>query len=115
MTFVPTFLGAHEFPDEWRDRRELRVDHLIRDMLPRVAAEKLAVACDVFCEAHVFTVEQSRRLLLAATALGMSTKVHADEITPCGGAELAAEVGAASADHLVHVSDAGMDAMLEAG
>lgn len=115
LTFVPTFLGAHEFPDAWRERRDAWVDHLIDDMLPRVAAERLAVACDVFCEAHVFTVAQSRRLLLAAKKLGLATKVHADEITPCGGAELAAEVGAASADHLVHVSDAGMDAMAAAG
>ncbi len=115
MTFVPTFLGAHEFPDEWRDRRDAYVDHLIDDMLPAVMREELAKACDVFCESHVFTVDQSRRLLLAAKSHGLDVKVHADEITPCGGAELAAEVGAISADHLVHISDGGMDAMLRAG
>ena len=98
---VPTFLGAHEFPDEWRDDRDGYVEHLIDDMMPAVAADKLARFCDVFCEEGVFTVEQSRRVLLAAREHGMEPRLHADELHPFGAAELAAELGAASADHLV--------------
>ena len=112
---VPTFLGAHEFPDEWRDDREGYVDHLIDDMIPAVAAEKLARFCDVFCEEGVFTVEQSRRILTAAHAHGMEPKLHADELHSFGAAELAAELGAASADHLVCVSDEGMAALAASG
>lgn len=108
---VPTFLGAHEFPDEWRGDREGYVDHLIEDMMPAVAAEKLARFCDVFCEEGVFTVEQSRRVLTAARAHGMEPKLHADELHPFGAAELAAELEAASADHLVCVSDSGIAAL----
>jgi imidazolonepropionase len=112
---VPTFLGAHEFPDEWRDDREGYVDHLINDMMPAVAAERLARFCDVFCEEGVFTVEQSRRVLTAARAHGMEPKLHADELHPFGAAELAAELEAASADHLVCVSDDGIAALAAAG
>jgi imidazolonepropionase len=112
---VPTFLGAHEFPDEWRDDREGYVDHLIDDMMPAVAAEKLARFCDVFCEEGVFTVEQSRRVLTAARAHGMEPKLHADELHPAGGGELAAELKAASADHLVCVSDDGIAALAASG
>ena len=112
---VPTFLGAHEIPDEWRDDRDAYVDIVTGVMLPRVAGERLARFCDVFCEAHVFDVPQSRRILEAAKALGLSPKLHADELAPTGGAELAAEVGAASADHLVCASDEGIDAMAAAG
>jgi imidazolonepropionase len=84
-------------------------------MLPAVAAGRLATSCDVFCEQGVFDVGQSRRILKRARELGLAVKLHADEITPCGGAELAAEIGALSADHLVHVSKAGMERMLQAG
>ena len=112
---VPTFLGAHEFPDEWRDDREGYVDHLIDDMMPAVAAEKLARFCDVFCEEGVFTVEQSRRILTAARAHGMEPKLHADELHAAGGGELAAELKAASADHLVCVSDDGIAALAASG
>ena len=112
---VPTFLGAHEFPDEWRDNREGYVDHLIDDMIPAVAAEKLARFCDVFCEEGVFTVEQSRRVLTAARAHGMEPRLHADELHPGGGGQLAAELKAASADHLVRVSDEGITALAAAG
>jgi imidazolonepropionase len=83
-------------------------------MLPAVAGEKLATACDVFCEEHVFSVEESRRILNRARELGLKVKLHADEIRPTGGAELAAEVGALSADHLVWVSDEGMRRMRDA-
>jgi imidazolonepropionase len=115
VDIVPTFLGAHEFPDEWRDDRDGYVDHLIDDMMPAVAAEKLARFCDVFCEVGVFTVEQSRRVLTAARAHGMEPKLHADELHPAGGAELAAELEAASADHLVCASDDGISALASAG
>ena len=115
LDVVPTFLGAHEFPDEWRDDRDGYVDLLTDDMIPAVAAEKLARFCDVFCEEGVFTVEQSRRVLLAAREHGMEPRLHADELHPAGGAELAAELKAASADHLVCASDDGIAAMAEAG
>lgn len=115
MDVVPTFLGAHEFPDEWRDDRDGYVDLLVNEMIPAVAGEKLARFCDVFCEEGVFTVEQSRRVLEAAREHGMEPKLHADELHSGGGAELAAELGATSADHLVCASDAGISAMAEAG
>ncbi len=112
---VPTFLGAHEVPDEWRHDPDGYVELVIDEMLPRVAEEKLARFCDVFCESHVFDVEQSRRILVAAKNLGLSPKLHADELSSTGGAELAADVGAVSADHLVCASDDGVKAMAEAG
>ncbi len=115
VDIVPTFLGAHEFPDEWRDDRDGYVTHLVDEVIPLVAREGLAEFCDVFCEEDVFTVEQSRRLLLAAASHGLRPKLHADELHASGGGELAAEVGAISADHLVCVSDAGIRAMADAG
>ncbi|NOX38002.1 MAG: imidazolonepropionase [Calditrichaeota bacterium] len=115
ITIVPTFLGAHEIPDEYRRRREAYVDLIIQEMIPRVAEEKLAVFCDVFCEQHVFTVEESERILLAARDHGLIPKLHADELAYTGGAELAARVKAISADHLLRVSDQGIQAMKEAG
>lgn len=115
LEFVPTFLGAHEIPDEWRQDREGYIRLICEEMLPKVAEEKLATACDVFCEAHVFTPAESRRILNRARELGLAVKLHADEIRPTGGAELAAEVGALSADHLVQVSEEGMVRMRDAG
>jgi imidazolonepropionase len=115
LGFVPTFLGAHEVPDEWQKDREGYVRLLVDEMLPAVCAEKLATACDVFCEEGVFDVPQSRRILKRARELGLAVKMHADEITCCGGAELAAELSALSADHLVHVSQDGMQRLLQAG
>lgn len=112
---VPTFLGAHEFPDEWRDDRDGYVDHVVDEMIPAVAREGLARFCDVFCEEGVFTVEQSRRILEAARSSGMEPKLHADELHSSGGAELAAELGARSADHLVCVSEDGISALADAG
>ena len=100
---VPTFLGAHAVPAEFRDRPEPAEAYLrsvLRDQLPAVAAQGRARFCDVFCEAGVFTADQSRRLLVEAQRLGMEPRLHADELEPSGGAELAAELGAASADHL---------------
>ncbi len=115
ITIVPTFLGAHEVPDEYRDRREAYIELLIKEMIPAVAEEKLAVFCDIFTEKNVFSIEESERILLAAKAHGLKLKLHADELHPLGGAELAARVGAVSADHLLMVSDQGIAAMRNAG
>ncbi len=115
LDIFPTFLGAHEFPDEYRENREGYVQLILQEMLPEVVRQKLAVFCDVFCEDHVFTLEQSRRILLKAKELGLEIKMHADEIKAIGGAELAAEVSAVSADHLIAVSDHGISAMIEKG
>ncbi len=110
---VATCLAAHEFPDEWRDDRDGYVGLVCEEILPAVAAEGLAERADVFCEPGVYTVEQSRRVLEAAAALGMRGTVHADELEGSGGAELAAELGADSADHLGRISDAGIDALAD--
>ena len=115
VDIVSTFLGAHAVPEEYKGRTDDYVDFLIREMLPLVRKNDLAVCCDVFCEQGVFSVEQSRRLLLAAREQGFLLKLHADEIVSLGGAELAAELGALSADHLLHASDEGIRAMAEAG
>ncbi|HEU4941130.1 MAG TPA: imidazolonepropionase, partial [Candidatus Eisenbacteria bacterium] len=112
---VPTFLGAHEIPDEYRDHRAAYVELLTREMIPEVAAMGLARFCDVFCDRGVYTVEESRSILLAGKGHGLLPKLHADELADVGAAALAAEVGAVSADHLLHASDAGLDAMARAG
>lgn len=115
IDIVSTFLGAHALPEEYRGRSDEYIDFLIDTMLPEVRENDLAECCDVFCEQGVFSVEQSRRLLTAAKAQGFRLKMHADEIVPLGGAELAAELGALSADHLLHVSDEGICAMARTG
>lgn len=115
INIVSTFMGAHAVPDEYRGRTDAYVDYLVNGILPRVAELKLAEFCDVFCEEGVFSVSQSRRILEAAKALGLKPKLHADEITPLGGAELAAEVGAVSADHLLHASEEGIRRMADTG
>lgn len=115
VDIVPTFLGAHAVPVEYKDKSDLYIDFLIEEMLPHISEHKLAECCDVFCEEGVFSVEQSRRLLSAARGYGLKLKLHADEIVPLGGAELAAELHALSADHLLHASDQGICAMAEAG
>jgi imidazolonepropionase len=112
---VPTFLGAHEVPPEYRNDRAGYVDLLVERMLPEVADRGLAAFCDVFCEQGVFSIEESERILRAAAKRRLGLKIHADEFTPLGGAELAARVGAASADHLLHVTAAGAAAMRAAG
>ncbi len=111
---VPTFLGAHEVPLEHRAARERYLDLLAGEMIPEVARRRLALFCDVFCEQGVFSVEESRRVLRAGLAHGLHPRVHADELAFTGGAELAAELGARSADHLVHVSESGCRALAEA-
>jgi imidazolonepropionase len=112
---VPTFLGAHAVPPEYRSDRDGYLRLVLDDMLPAVARGRLAEFCDVFCETGVFSVEESRRILARARDLGLRLKLHADELTPLGGAELAARLGAVSADHLLCVTDAGIDALAEAG
>ncbi|MFX1415539.1 MAG: imidazolonepropionase [Promethearchaeota archaeon] len=114
-TFISTFMGAHAVPPEYENNTEGYVDLVVDGMLPAVASGKLAEFCDVFCEKGVFEIEQSRRILLAAKNAGLKLKVHADEIVPLGGAGLAAEVGAVSADHLLMASDDDLEAMRRAG
>lgn len=114
LRIVPTFLGAHEIPLEHRgspDSRREYVELLINEMIPRVATENLARFADVFCETGVYTVDESRAILTAASDAGMLMKLHADELTSAGGAELAASLNATSADHLAAVSDEGIKAL----
>jgi imidazolonepropionase len=115
LNYVPTFLGAHEVPDEYRGRREEYVSLVVEEMLPRVAGEDLAEFCDVFCEERVFTVEESRRVLEAARSKGLGLRVHADQLTRGGGALLAAELRAKTADHLEHTDGEGIAALVRAG
>ncbi len=112
---VPTFLGAHAVPPEYHADRAGYLRLLCEDMLPEVARSRLAEFCDVFCETGVFSLEESQRILTQARSLGLRLKVHADELTPLGGAELAARLGATSADHLLCVSEAGIDALAASG
>lgn len=115
VDIVSTFLGAHAIPPEYAGRDDEYIDFLIHEMLPIIRQNELAECCDVFCEQGVFSIEQSRRLLTAARDQGFLLKLHADEIVSLGGAELAAELNALSADHLLHASDTGIRAMAEAG
>ena len=107
----PTFLGAHEIPDEFQNNKEKYIELIIKEMIPYVAAEKLAIYCDVFCEKGVFEIDDSERILEAAKENGLIPRLHADELYPLGGAELAAKVGAISADHLLQISDSGIQAL----
>jgi imidazolonepropionase len=114
MRLVPTWLGAHEIPSEYRTRAGGAASYvklLLDDMLPAVAAQRLARFADVFCEPGVFSIDQARIILEASRRAGLGAKLHADELEPSGGAELAAEMGAVSADHLAAVSDAGITAL----
>ncbi|TDL31722.1 imidazolonepropionase [Jeotgalibacillus sp. S-D1] len=115
IDLIPTFMGAHAVPKEYKGREDDYVNHLIDTMIPRVAEEELARFNDVFCEKNVFTPEQSERILEAGKAFGLIPKVHADEIESYSGAELAARVGAISAEHLLKASDEGIAAMAESG
>jgi imidazolonepropionase len=115
IAVVATFLGAHVVPPEYRDRREAYVALLTDELIPAVAAERLATACDVFVEESAFSVDEARRILLAGRAAGLAPRLHADQLSAGGGAELAAEVAALSADHLEHVSEKGIAAMAQAG
>lgn len=115
VDLVPTFLGAHTYPPEYADDHARYEDLLVEEMLPRVAESGLAKYCDIFTEAHVFDLGSSRRILSRAKELGLGLRLHVDQLTPLGGAELAAELGAASADHLEHVSERGIEALARAG
>ncbi len=115
LDVVTTFMGAHAVPPEYKGRQEAFIDFLMTSVMPLVAESGLAEFCDIFCEKNVFSIAESRRLLLRARELGLKLKLHADEIVPLGGAELAAELKAVSADHLLQASDRGIDAIARAG
>ena len=111
LDIVATFMGGHEVPDEFRGRKADYIDLLIHEMIPQAAETGVASFCDVFCEAHVFDVDETRTILLAARNAGFRLKLHAEEFEPIGGAKLAAELGAVSADHLIAIDDEGIEAM----
>jgi len=113
LEIVPTFLGAHVIPPEYRSNRRAYIDLLKEVILPEVAKGKLAKFCDVFCDEGAFSLEESREILLRAKELGFGLRIHADEIAPLGGAILACQVGAKSAEHLIRVSDEGIRMMAE--
>jgi len=115
VSLVPTFMGAHEIPLEYRQRRREYVDLVVHEMIPRVAAEGLAAWCDVFCEDGVFTPEESEAILRAGQVAGLRARIHADELGPSGGSLVAARVGARSADHLIHVPPDGIRALAAHG
>ena len=115
LTLIPTFLGAHAIPPEFEGRAAEYIDLVIVTWLPQISQRHLARFCDVFCEKGVFEINESRRLLLAGKRFGLMPRIHADELYPLGGAELAAEVGAVSADHLLYASDLGIERMRQAG
>lgn len=115
MTVVPTFIGAHAFPPEYKQNKSEYVRLIIDKMIPYVGTKKLAEFCDVFCEKGYFELEDSEHILSAARAHGMGIKVHADELTSLGGSQLAARMKAISADHLEHVTDEGITALQQAG
>lgn len=112
---IPTFLGAHTIPPEYEDNREGYIRLVTEEMIPAVVEEGLAEFCDVFVEDSAFSVDEARKILLAGKAAGLTPKVHADQLTSCGGAELAAQMEAASAEHLEKISEKGIYAMAEAG
>jgi imidazolonepropionase len=113
VDLIPTFMGAHEVPEEYRSRKEDYIDLLIHKIIPEVRKRDLARFFDVFCEKGVFSVEETERLARAAQAAGFRVKIHADEFAPLGGAELAAKIGAASADHLIAITEAGIQALAQ--
>lgn len=115
LRYVPTFLGAHDIPPEYKARRDQYVTLLIDEMIPRVGREKLAGYCDVFCEKNVFTTDEAWRILSAARCHGLLLRVHADQLSLSGGARLAAELGAITADHLEYCDSNGITALKEAG
>jgi len=115
IDIVPTFLGAHTFPKEFRDDRAHYMGLLTEEMIPKVAQERLAEFCDVFCEEKAFTLEESKQILETGKRYGLKPKIHADQLSSGGGAELAAEVQAYSADHLEYASPEGIKKMAEKG
>jgi imidazolonepropionase len=115
LDIAPTFLGAHAVPEGYKGKEDAFIEFMMNEVMPRVAEQKLAEFCDIFCEKNVFSVTQSRRLLSKAKELGLKLKLHADEIVQTGGAELAAELEAISADHLLQASEEGIRQMAAAG
>jgi imidazolonepropionase len=115
VDLVPTLLAAHAIPKEWRPNREGYIKLILEEILPKVAKEDLATSCDVFCDRGAFTLEESRQILNTAKQYGLAVRIHAEEIEATGGARLAAELGALSADHLEHIDDEGISAMAKAG
>jgi imidazolonepropionase len=111
LRYVPTFLGAHDTPAEYGSRREMYVNLVINEMLPRVAEEKLAEYCDVFCEQGIFTTDETWQILSAARCHGLGLRVHADQLSLSGGAKLAGELNTATADHLEHTDLTGIMAL----
>jgi imidazolonepropionase len=111
IDILSTFMGAHATPPEYEGNPDKYIDFLTDEVMPAVTASHLAEMCDIFCEKNVFSIEQSRRYLLAAKQMGMKLKIHADEIVSFGGAELAAELDALSADHLLQASETGIEAL----
>jgi imidazolonepropionase len=114
LRYVPTFLGAHSIPPEYRSRRDEYVALLIDEMLPAIAQQKLAEFCDVFCERNVFTTDEAWKILSAARCHGMGLRIHADQLSLSGGAQLAGELGTVTADHLEHTDAAGIAALKSA-
>jgi len=115
LDLVPTFLGAHEIPDEYRDKRQDYIDLVIHDMIPRVAEEGLAEFCDIFCEGHVFNRHEAETILTAASDAGLKLKIHADQLSSSGGSEIAARLHAVSADHLDYFSNDAVEAFKRSG
>ena len=115
LRYVPTFLGAHSVPPEYKSRRDEYVSLIVEEMLPRIAQEKLAEYCDVFCEEKVFTTDESWKILSAARCHGLGLRMHADQLSLSGGAKLAAELGTVTADHLEHTDTEGIAALKQAG
>jgi imidazolonepropionase len=115
ISIAATFLGAHEIPVEYRTRRDAYVKLVIDEMIPAVAAERLAAWCDVFCERGVFTPDQSMHILTAGVKAGLAPRIHADELEASGGSQVAAAIGARSADHLIFATPEGIDGMAAAG
>ena len=115
MDVVPTFLGPHAIPPEYEGRGDEYIEMTCKEILPEIRKRNLADYCDVFCEDSVFNAEQSRTYLKCARDMGFGLKIHADEIEAIGGTELAGELGAASAEHLIAITESGMDAMAEGG
>jgi len=115
LDLIPTFLGAHQVPDEHKNKRDEYVDLLINEFIPEVAERKLALFCDVFCEKGVFNLDESEKILETAKKYGLKPRIHADQLSSLGGAELAAKVKAISADHLENISDQGIEKMKDAG
>jgi imidazolonepropionase len=115
LRYVPTFLGAHSVPPEYRSRRDEYISLIVKEMLPQVAGQKLAEYCDVFCEEKVFTTDESWKILSAARCHGLGLRMHADQLSLSGGAKLAAELGTSTADHLEHIDAEGIAALKQAG